>query len=139
MRSLITVFICLCLLSACGSDTINESDKTDYNEHKNNLANEEKQKPLSFLKVETSDKKNLLGNTVVKGTVSNAATVCSYKEIRLKLLSYDAAGKVMEEHEDMINDVIQPNSSKDFKLRYHLPKGTDSIAVSIMSATVAQQ
>ncbi len=133
-----TIAVCLCLLSACGNDTQTEGDKKNYQEHKNDLANEEKQKPLSFLTVAMNRKKNLLGNTVIKGTITNSATVCSYKAIRLQSLSFNTEGKMLEEHEDVVEEILQPNSSKDFKLRYHLPKGTDSIAVRIMSATVAE-
>jgi hypothetical protein len=46
--------------------------------------------------------------------------------------------KLVEEHEDVIEDIIKPNSTKGFKTRYRLPKGTDSIALSVMSATVVE-
>jgi len=31
-------------------------------------------------------------------------------------------------------DIIQPGSIKNFKIKYHLPKGTDSLALSVISA-----
>lgn len=79
----------------------------------------------------------MFGSTVITGAVANSATVSSYKEVRLKLLSFDNSGKMLEEHEDVLTGAIKPNDSKDFKLRYHLPKSTDSVAVSVMSASVA--
>ena len=91
-----------------------------------------------FLKVYASNRKNVWGSTVVKGTITNTATVCNYKEVRLKLLSFDKGGKPLEEHEDIINGPLKPNSSKDFKLRYHLPKSTDSVSVSVMSVTISE-
>ena len=48
-------------------------------------------------------------------------------------------GKMVEEHEDIIDDVIKPNSDKDFKTKYRLPKGTDSIDLSVMSASIAEE
>jgi len=45
---------------------------------------------------------------------------------------------MVEEHEDTIDEIIIPNSTKDFKTKYRLPKGTDSIALSIMNASVAE-
>ena len=46
--------------------------------------------------------------------------------------------KIVEGHEDVIHDVIKPNSTMDFKTRYCLPKGTDSISLSVMNAITAQ-
>jgi hypothetical protein len=39
---------------------------------------------------------------------------------------------------DVIDDMIKPNSIDNFKIKYRLPKGTDSIALSVMSADVAE-
>ena len=132
------VAVCACLLFACSSDEISVSDKDGYDKQKNLLVKEEKQKPLTFLKLYASDRKNMLGSTVVKGAVSNSATVCSYKDVRIKLLSFNNEGKILEEHEDVLTGAIKPNDSKDFRLRYHLPGSADSVALSIMSATVAE-
>jgi hypothetical protein len=45
---------------------------------------------------------------------------------------------MMEEHEDVIDAVIKPNNEKKFKTKYRLPKGTDSIHLSVMNATLAE-
>ena len=123
--------------SACSSN-MNETGTNAYPAQKAQLAKEEKKEPLSFLKIYASNKKNMFGSTIVKGVVSNSATVCGYKDVRVKLLSFDKEGKMVEEHEDIITGMIAPNANKDFKLRYHLPHSADSVAVSIMSASVAE-
>ncbi len=127
-----------CLFFSCSSSTIAETDAKNYNAQRVELAKQEKEKPLSFLRVYSSDKKNIFGGTVVKGVVNNTATVCSYKDVRMKLLSYDANGKIIEEHEDVLNGLIKPNDNKEFKLRYHLPRSADSVSISVMSASVAE-
>ena len=114
------------------------SDKAAYDKQKASLSGQEKTKPLTFLRVYASEKKNLFGSTVVTGAVSNSATVSSYKDVRLKLVSFDNTGRMLEEHEDVLTGAIKPNDSKDFKLRYHLSKSTDSVAVNVMSASVAE-
>ncbi len=138
MLKLLAFTACLSLLFSCGNDTLNEKNITAYSKQKQNLFSEEKTKPLVFLKVYASNKKNLWGSTVVKGTITNTATVCNYKDVRLKLVSYDKGGKMLEEHEDVINEPLKPNTSKDFRLRYHLPKTADSVSVSVMSASVSE-
>jgi hypothetical protein len=131
----LTCFIILVLTACSGSEKKNE-DKT-YTEHKESLEQTEKKHPLKFLKVEGDNKKNLIGQTVVRGTIFNKATVVAYKDIRIKMLCYKD-GKMVEEHEDVIDNVIKPNTYKDFKTKYRLPKGTDSIELSVMSASVAE-
>lgn len=138
MIKLITIAAFVCLLNACTSNGMNESQSGNYTTRRSELVKQEKENPLSFLKVYASEKKNLWGGTVVKGVISNTATICSYNNVRIKLLSYNNDGKMLEEHEDVINGPIKPNTNKDFKLRYHLSRSADSVALSIMSTSVAQ-
>jgi len=100
------------------------------------MKQKEKKHPLQFLHVEGDNKKNIIGQTVIHGTIYNKATIASYKDVRIKMLCYKD-GKMVEEHEDVLDDVIKPNTDNDFKTRYRLPKGTDSIDLSVMSASVA--
>lgn len=127
-----------CQLGAC-SNGMNEDDSQQYDSRKELLAKQESDNPLSFLDVQADSKKNFFGSTVVRGYVANKATVISYGDVRLQLLSYDDKGKLVEEHEDVLKGYISPNSSADFKLRYRLPKRADSIMVRIMSASVVNQ
>lgn len=133
MKYLLVFSFSTLLIISCGSQNF---DKQTYTANKQSLADKEKNSPLSFLKVDGDNHKSLFGigrETVVNGTITNNATVCSYKNIRVKMLCF-SDGKRVEEHEDVISETINPASSKDFKTRYKLPKGTDSIALSIMSA-----
>jgi hypothetical protein len=122
----------LFFLTSCGSNK-KKFDSQSYEQHKKSLAEKEKKNPLAFLIVSSDNKKNIIGQTVVRGRISNKATVSSFKNVRIKMLCYKD-NKMEEEHEDVINDVIKPNSSADFKIKYRLPKGTDSIALSVISA-----
>lgn len=135
MKYLSVLFLFVFLVASCGNSSKTE-DQT-YEQHKESLAEKEKKIPLHFLSVTSDHKKNLIGQTVVSGTISNKATVTAYKDLRIKMLCYQE-NAMLEEHEDVIDDVIKPGSDKDFKVRYRLPKGTDSIALSLMSASVAE-
>ncbi len=108
-------------------------DTKTYGENKANLAQNEQSHPQNFLKIFANDKKNLFGATVVKGKVVNNASVCGYKNTRVKMLCFKNNTSV-EEHEDVLSDIIKPGDYKNFKTKYHLPKGTDSIALSVMNA-----
>jgi hypothetical protein len=136
MKLFSTFCIALFLLTSCGSSE-KKFDSQSYEQHKESLAEKEKKNPLAFLRVAGDDKKNIIGQTVVRGKISNKATISSYKDVRIKMLCYKD-NKVVVEHEDVIDDMIKPNSTDNFKIKYRLPKGTDSIALSVMSADVAE-
>src|SRR3954447_15082005 len=125
----------ICLMTSCKSDPTTIDSKA-YEEQKQSLVDKEKTKPLAFLRIKSGHRKNWVGQTVVEGTIANTAAVSSHKDVRLKMLCYDKDNKMVEEHEDLLDVIIRPNTSKDFKLRYRLPRSTDSIAVGIMSAAV---
>ncbi len=108
-------------------------DTKTYQENKESLALRENKHPEQFLKISSNVKKNLFGATVVKGEIVNTASVAAYKNTRLKMLCYKN-GIRSEEHEDVMADVLNPGESKNFKIKYHLPKGTDSVSLFIMSA-----
>jgi len=110
-------------------------DNKTYEENKISLAQNESEHPQQFLKLSSDDKKNLFGNTVIKGRIVNTASVAAYKNTRIKMLCYKN-GIHVEEHEDVMPDIIRPGAIKNFKIKYHLPKGTDSLVLSVMNADV---
>ena len=128
MKFLLAVTCMLFLLSCKES-----FDNKTYQENKINLAKRERDHPDQFLKISSDDKKNFLGVTVIKGKIVNTASIVVYKNTRLRMLCYKNGIRV-EEHEDVIPELIKPGTVKNFKIRYHLPKGTDSIALSIIGA-----
>lgn len=108
-------------------------DHKTYEENKISLAQRESTHPEQFLKISSNNKKNLFGITVVKGKIVNTATIVVYKNTRIRMLCFKNGNRV-EEHEDIFPDVLKPGTVHNFKIKYHLPKGTDSLGLSIMSA-----
>lgn len=135
-KSILSLLSALIFLCSC-DDGKKKFDEKSYEQHKESLVDKEKKNALTFLSVKGDDKKNLIGQTVIRGKIFNKATITSYKDVRIKILCYKK-NKLVEEHEDVIDDIIKPNSTTNFKTRYRLPKGTDSIALSVMSAAVAE-
>jgi hypothetical protein len=128
---LLLIISSLFLLFSCKE----KFDNKTYQENKLSLAQRESERPAQFLKISSDDKKNLFGTTVIKGKIVNTASVASYKNTRIQTLCYKNGIRV-EEHEDVMPDVIKPGTVKNFKIKYHLPKGTDSLSISVMSADV---
>lgn len=125
------LFACTCFvfLFSCKE----KFDNKTYTENKESLTQREAEHPQQFLHISADDKKNIFGATVVKGKVFNTASVAGYKNTRIKMLCYRNGIRV-EEHEDVLPETIKPGTIHNFKTKYRLPKGTDSLAISIMSA-----
>lgn len=111
---------------------IHAADK--YENSKETLADTEKKNPDRFLKVESRDKRNLFGQTIVKGTLTNTAKVISFKDVDIKLSFYSKTGALLEEDQEVIYETVSPGASKNFKTKYFAPKGTDSVAIKVLSA-----
>ena len=129
LKTATAIFFTIFTISSCQENF----DKKTYEVQKQTIAQKEENNPLEFLKVKGDDKKKFLGATVIKGIITNTATVCPYSNVRIKLLSFKN-GVSVEEHEDVVKGILKPGEEMDFKIKYHLPKGADSLALSILSA-----
>jgi hypothetical protein len=136
MKNFIFVFCCLCLaFQSCNSSEQKEKARNDqYENSKLSLEEVEKKSPGRFLSVTGTDKKNLLGQTVVKGKLQNNAKMVTYKDVDVKLFFYSKTGTLLQEDQEMIYETIAPGSSVNFKSKYFAPKGTDSIAMKVLTA-----
>ncbi len=122
-----------CLIVFCFTACKEKFDNKTYEDNKQSLAQKEQTHPAEFLKLTSDNRKTLFGATVIHGKIFNTASVCSYKTIRVKILCYHN-GIQVEEHEDVFPDMIKPGQTSNFKTKYRLPRGTDSLALSVMSA-----
>jgi hypothetical protein len=137
MKKIIPVLIMLSFVfAACGGDekSAEKKDKDKYEQTKETLEQTEKKTPKRFLTVEGSDRKNLIGQRVIKGTISNKATVASYKDVDIELSFYSETGALLEKDHEVIYETIAPGGSTSFKTKYFAPKGTDSVAMKIVGA-----
>jgi hypothetical protein len=124
------------VFAACGGDekAKDEKGKDKYEQTKETLGETEKKNPKRFLSVEGHDKKNLLRQTVIKGTITNKATVATYKDVDVEISFYSETGTLLEKDHEVIYENIAPGSNADFKSKYFAPKGTDSVALKIIGA-----
>lgn len=136
MKKNIIGFVCLfVLLSACNSDQKNEKANRDkYETGKLTVEEVEKKSPQLFISVTGNDKKNLLGQTVIKAKLFNNAKMVTYKDIDVKLFFYSKTATLLQEDQEMVYESIAPGKSVSFKSKYFAPKGTDSIALKVLSA-----
>jgi hypothetical protein len=123
------------VLISCSSKE-HKFDTTTYEKAKESLEEKEKKNPEQFLSVTSSDKKNLIGQTVVKGSIFNRASVCTYKDVAIKISFFSKTGVLLEENKETVYEIIPPNNNVKFKSKYFAPKGTDSMTITVLDAKV---
>lgn len=135
MKHILIVFFLAVTIAACKSGVDNpELDKENYEITKEKLLEKEMKNPINFLKITGTHKRNILGQTVVKGAITNHAAVAMYKDVKIKLTFYSKTKTLLETDQETIYEQFFPGDTKQFKTKYFAPKGTDSVALTIITA-----
>jgi hypothetical protein len=92
---------------------------------------------VRFLKINIDKtKENLIGQTVIKGTIASQATTVAYKDVAIQIDYYSKTGSKLGTEYNTIFETITPNSSVSFKYKSFGFKGTDSTHTSLHEAKV---
>ena len=137
MKKYILFFFAISLISfSCNSkkedNTISEQE--NYQITKEDLLKKELKNPKNFLRVTSDHKRNILGQTVIKGSITNNAAVATYKDVKIKLTFFSKTNALLDTEEETIFEQLFPGDTKRFKTKYFAPKGTDSVALAVISA-----
>ncbi len=135
------LFILSFIFFSCGGDTdVNSKlEKQSYNITKNELLKKEQKNPQEFLSISGHTKKNIVGQTVVRGKLINKASVAIFKDVDIKLSFYSKTKTLLETDKETIFEILEPGDSQDFKTKYFAPKGTDSVGLEILGAKFVSQ
>lgn len=140
-KAISSVLIVTLFFFACNGnkDAANpEKAKDEYQKTKENLQEKEKTNPTLFLSVAGHDKHNLIGQMVVKGKITNKAVATTYKDVEIKLTYYSKTGALLENDKETIYENVGPGKTVSFKTKYFAPKGSDSVALEVSGAKVAE-
>ena len=133
------LFMFVLFLFACNGKEKKQDAKSDtYETSKMTISEIEAKNPKKFLKVEGRDKHNLIGQTVVKGKISNTATVIVYKDVTIKISFFSKTGTLLEEDEETIYNEVKPGETLEFKSKFFAPKGSDDVKLNIINAKVSK-
>ena len=141
MKKVCFFLIASVLLFSCKSNDSKkaEAEKQSYELTKESLGEKEKKNPQNFLSVDGHNRHSIIGQMVIVGSITNKASVASYKDVDIKLSFYSKTGTLLETDKETVYEVINPGESKNFKTKYFAPKGSDSVALAITNAKVAEQ
>jgi hypothetical protein len=126
--------VSLILIVSCNNQNNDSKSKDQYKNSKLTIEQIEQQNPLRFIEVAGKDKHNLIGQTVVKGEITNKATVVTYKDISVSIKFISKTGVVLEENEEVIYEEVKPGSNINFKSKFFAPKGTEDVKMKIIKA-----
>ena len=139
MKKLIhLILLAVLLVSSCRVKKNTDAQHDTYETSKMTIEEIEQKKPTRFLSAEGENKKNLIGQTVVKGVIQSTATVVAYKDIDVKLSFFSKTDALLEEDHEIIYETIAPGTDFAFKSKYFAPKGTSRVGLKIVGASVAE-
>ena len=139
MKSFLVLSIAFSIiLFSCGGEEAQKkgTEQESYKLTRESLLKKELKNPQNFLVVEGHDRRNVLGQTVVKGTITNKATVAVFKDVEIKLSFYSKTRALLETDKETVFEVLQPGESKNFKTKYFAPKGTDTVVLEVSGAKI---
>jgi len=107
-------------------------------ELRSELLQKEKQSPEVYISNHITWRKNLVGETVLEGTLSNAAKIAVFKNIVLEVQWLSKTNEVMETKQFLIvHEFVGAGNSIKYKLKSSGPSKFGNVKVSVVSATTA--
>jgi hypothetical protein len=133
--NVISIFF-LSMIASCNLVEKNkeEKKKQSYEVSKKTIEEIERESPLKFVSVVGKDKKNIIGQTVVKGTIINKATTVAYKNFSIRVSFYSKTGTLLEEDEETIMEQVGPGDEVEFKSKFFAPKDAEEVKLKVVSA-----
>ena len=109
MKKIIAVALVFTTVLACKNDKKETKfDTKTYEQVKETLADKEKNNPARFLTAVSRHRKNIIGQTIVIGTLTNKATVCWYKDVELHLSFYSKTAVKLDEGMETVTKTSAP-------------------------------
>jgi hypothetical protein len=131
-KTITTLFIATVLLTSCNNGG---SSSSTYEEKKMSLEDQEKQNPTDFLSAGGTYQPTLFGNNMkISGTVTNRATIATYKDVTIKVRYISNTDSDIGSGDYTIYDFFPPNQTKEFKIKIEVPDGTEKLGWDVVSA-----
>jgi hypothetical protein len=98
------------------------------------LVETEKQNPVQFIDCKTKCRKNLIGQAVIEGTITNIATIAVFKDVELEVSFISKTNAVIASQRFNVYEVIAAGQTKTFKQKFFVPKEVKGARVTIINA-----
>ncbi|MDQ3111368.1 MAG: hypothetical protein M3R17_15890 [Bacteroidota bacterium] len=138
----ISFFLMFAILLMAGCQSGNPGSTIDvqsYQEKVMSVQEIENSQPVNFLTADGTYNSNFWGDKLkVHGSITNSATVATYKDAVIKVTYYSKTKTVLGSNEYTVYDFFPPNTKKSFELKIDNYKDVKSIGWDVVSAQVSQ-
>lgn len=125
------------LIVVIRSFTKDETTNSSYEESVLTIEEIEAQSPLNYLSASGTYKENFYGDLIrVNGTITNTATITTYKDVTVKVFYYSKTETLLNTEEYMLYEFYPPNSTNEFKLKIKNYNNVASIGWEVVNASV---
>jgi hypothetical protein len=136
-----TIVIAIAFLLTNCNNSGNNSDydgaySSSYQEQKMSLEDKELANPTDFLDATGTYRENLLGDKLkINGTITNSATVATYKDAVVRVTYYSKSKTNLGSEDYTIWDIFPPHSTKKFNLKTKNYSNISSIGWDVVKAS----
>lgn len=102
---------------------------------KTTLAQKEIANPLQYLSVHGKMHKNLLGKKIIRGTITNMASVVSYKDLQMAVIFLSKNDTELQTQQFFVNDLVTANNKITFRSVFAAPAETVAFRIKVLIAT----
>lgn len=95
---------------------------------------QEQQNPIQYLECDGTWRKNLLVEAVLEGTISNKATLATFKDVVVKVTWLSKTDSKIDDREFTLYEFVGPGERKGYKIKTYAPTAADGHALDIISA-----
>lgn len=85
----------------------------------------ERARPMEFVDMRYTSRRNLLMETIIEGTLENNAELTAYKDLQLMIYFVDEEGKKLDSASQVIFETLSPGAKVPFKLKEKGPRKAD--------------
>lgn len=122
--------------SGSSSGGFYESITNTYQERVMSVEEIERASPTNFLTADGTYRENFWGNKIkVKCTITNSATVVTYKDVVVRIAYYSKTGTEITNASYTIYETFSPNSSKTIEIKIDNYKNVSSIGWDVIDAS----
>ncbi|MET0392818.1 MAG: DUF4339 domain-containing protein [Chitinophagaceae bacterium] len=107
-------------------------------ELKEELRQTEMQNPEKYISTDITWRKNLVGETVIEGTLTNKASVAAFKDPVLRVTWWSKTNTPMRVSTYPVYEYIGARQSVPCKLKVHGPRKAENVGVTVESATAVE-
>lgn len=101
---------------------------------KTSLQQKEAANPMQYLSVHGKMHRNLVGKKIIKGTITNLASLSGYKNMEMAITFLSGNHTELQTQLFYVNDIVAPNGAIAFRNVFNAPAETAGFQIKVISA-----